>query len=86
MSGPEVWKHHQGYAEAIEKVKQQSLEEDLRLLDDLFGRDNLRYGDTPETVKQEALRQVEIEWRSERDTQTETALMIAKHIRQQNSL
>lgn len=45
----------------------QSLEDDLELIDTLFGRDNLRYGDSPEAVKREALRQLEREWRVPED-------------------
>ena len=52
-----------GYNQAVETVKRRSLEEDLELIDDLFGRDNLKYGDGPMDVKAEALRQLEREWR-----------------------
>lgn len=67
----EIWNHLPGYSEAISKVRGQSLEDDLALIDDLFGRDNLHYGATPEKVKEEALRQLEIEWRSERNERAE---------------
>lgn len=73
----EIWKHHPGYAEAREQVRKQSLEDDLRLIDNLYGRDNLRYGDGPEEVKAEALRQVEREYRSERDDTAE--FFVAAH-------
>ena len=63
----EIWKHLSGYSEARSKVLQQDLEADLKLLDDLFGREKLSYGATPDEVKQEALRQLEIEWRDVRD-------------------
>lgn len=53
---------YEGYSVSRQKVLEQSLEDDLRLIDDLFGRDNLRYGATPDEVKQEALRQHEREW------------------------
>lgn len=56
-------RYHPGYLEAIERVKKQTLEQDLKVLDDLYGRDNLRYGMTPEEVKEEALRQLELEFR-----------------------
>lgn len=55
--------HHEGYASALEKVRRQSVEEDIELIDLLFGRGNLSYGDSDDDVKREALRQLEIEWR-----------------------
>lgn len=67
----EIWKHLPGYSEARERVRGQSLDADLRLIDDLFGRINLRYGDTPDAVKAEALRQLEIEFRNERNEAAE---------------
>ncbi len=67
----EIWKHHSGYSEAREKVRRYTLEDDLELLDSLFGRRNLRCGATHEDVKEEALRQLEVEWRSERDESAE---------------
>lgn len=51
-----------GYNEARAGVERQSLEEDLALIDVLFGRGKLRYGDTPADVKREALRQLRIEF------------------------
>lgn len=63
----EIWNHYDGYREARQNVMNQSLEDDLSLLDALFGRDELSYGATPEEVKEEALRQCEIEWRSSRN-------------------
>lgn len=77
-SKSEVWRHWPGYAEAKQRVQQQSLQDDLKLLDDLFGRDNLKYGDGPEAVKAEALRQLEVEFRSERDERAEFYLGMAK--------
>lgn len=67
----EIWKHHPGYAEARAMVQAQSLDEDLRLIDALFGRDGLRYGDDAGAVKAEALRQLEIDFRSERNEDAE---------------
>jgi len=67
----EIWSHHPGYSEAREQVRRQSMEEDLSLLDALWGRDQLRYGATPQEVKEEALRQLEREWRSERNETAE---------------
>lgn len=58
MSG----RFHDGYHEARAKVEAGTLSDHLALLDDLFGRDALRYGATDEEVKQEALRQLEREW------------------------
>jgi hypothetical protein len=63
----EIWNHHIGYHQAIQDVLNQSVEQDLALLDLLFGRDELHQVATGEEVKQEALRQLEIEWRSERN-------------------
>lgn len=58
-----VYKHFEGYHEAIEVVKKQTLDENLATIDQLHGRDNLKYGASEEDVKQEALRQVEIDFR-----------------------
>ena len=58
-----IYQYWEGYYEARQKVMGQTFQEDLELLDLLFGRDNLRYGATPKEVKREALRQLEIEWR-----------------------
>jgi hypothetical protein len=55
--------YYEGYQESRLKVLQQTIEEDLLLIDSLFGRENLIYGMTDVEVKQEALRQHEIEWR-----------------------
>jgi len=73
----EVWSHHNGYYAAMQKVQDQSLDDDLALLDALYGRDNLSYGAVPDEVKAEALRQLEIEWRSERNYLAEA--MVAAH-------
>ena len=59
----QIHKHYQGYWEARKRIANQTLEEDLDLIDNLFGRGTLCYGATPEQVKAEALRQLEIEWR-----------------------
>lgn len=74
----EIWKHHPGYAEAMERVRGQTLDEDLRLIDALFGRDGLRYGDGPEAVKAECLRQLEIDFRSERNEMAEFWVSVAE--------
>lgn len=72
----EIWKHWPEYPEARAQVQKQTLEQDLRTIDALFGRDNLRYGATPEEVKEEALRQTEIEFRSERNELAEFHLNV----------
>lgn len=54
--------YYEGYSEARENVRKQSLQEDLRTLDSLYGRENLRYGATPEDVKEEAMRQLQKEF------------------------
>ena len=59
-----IWNHHEGYKEAKINVQNQSLDADLKLIDDLFGRDNLNYGMNAGDVKKEALAQLEKEWRS----------------------
>jgi hypothetical protein len=74
----EIWKHHPGYAEAQERVRRQNLTDDLALIDTLFGRDQLKYGDGPEAVKAEALRQLEIEFRSERNEDAEFWVNVIK--------
>ena len=56
-------RHYEGYGDERRKVEAQSIDDDLRLIDALYGRDNLHYGDGPREVKAEALRQLEIEWR-----------------------
>jgi hypothetical protein len=73
----EIWKHYDGYAAARAFVQAQTLEEDLATIDALYGRDALRYGATPEEVKEEALRQTEREWRSERNEVAELWVKIA---------
>jgi hypothetical protein len=61
----EIWEHYRGYAKARAKVQLQTLTQDLETIDTLYGRDALRYGATPEEVKAEALRQIEMDFRSE---------------------
>lgn len=58
------YNHLPGYYESRIIVLDQSTEDDLTLLDDLYGRDQLGQNPTPEEIKQEALRQHEIEWRN----------------------
>ncbi len=67
MPAIEIWNHHTGYHQAVNDVLSQAIEQDLALLDNLFGRAELPYAATEEQVKQEALRQLEIEWRCERN-------------------
>lgn len=76
----EIWKHWPEYPAARERVQNQTLEEDLRTIDSLYGRERLQYGATPEEVKAEALRQLEIEFRSERNEAAEFHLMVAKSL------
>jgi hypothetical protein len=77
----EIWKHWPEYPTARERVQAQSLEDDLKTIDGLFGRDNLEYGASPEDVKAEALRQLEIEFRSERNEAVEFHLLVAQSLR-----
>lgn len=55
-------RYYEGYSDARRAVVSQGLDEDLALLDNLFGRDALAYGASPADVKAEALRQLEREW------------------------
>jgi len=48
--------------EVAERVAKQSLEEDLKLIDLLEGRDEIPYGATPLTVKAVALELLDREW------------------------
>lgn len=74
----EIWNHHKGYLEAYEKVLAQDLAADLKLIDDLYGRDELSYGASDEEVKEEALRQLEREYRSERNERAEFFVNVAR--------
>lgn len=54
--------YFEGYTEAIQAVQNMSLEELLAQIDILYGRDNLKYGDGIEEVRQEALSQLKREF------------------------
>jgi hypothetical protein len=54
--------YYPGYSEARENVAKMSEPELLRLLDDLFGRDNMPDGATLEEIRAEAFRQLREEW------------------------
>ena len=54
-----VYKYYEGYSDARKKVLHQDMQEDLSLIDSLLGRQNLSFGDGPNEVKEEALRQLE---------------------------
>lgn len=59
-----VPEHYEGYYQARQGIlNEQDLDELLYQIDQLYGRDNLKYGDGIEQVRAEALRQVELEWR-----------------------
>lgn len=73
-----IHRYYPGYQEAQMKVRKQTLDEDLDTIDSLFGRENLEYGDSPETVKAEALRQLEIEFRSEVNEEATFWVEVAK--------
>ncbi len=77
----QIWSHFPGYGEARSRVERQSMLDDVALIDDLFGRGNLAYGATPGDVKAEALRQLEIEWRSERNLTAEFHLAVMEAMR-----
>lgn len=74
----EIWNHHKGYLEAYKNVLAQDLAADLKLIDDLYGRDELSYGASDEEVKEEALRQLEREYRSERNERAEFFVNVAR--------
>jgi hypothetical protein len=74
----EIWKHHQGYGEAVARIRSQTAVEDLYVLDCLYGREALKFGDGPAEIKAEALRQTEIEWRKERNKAVEFFSLIAR--------
>jgi hypothetical protein len=58
-----IYKHYEGYSEALEAAKKQTIEDDLISIDSLFGRDDIEDEENPEEVKKELLRQMEIDWR-----------------------
>lgn len=60
-----IYKYYEGYREAQQQVEQNSMEDNLQIIDSLFGRDELKFGDGEYEVKQETLRQLEIEYREE---------------------
>lgn len=50
------------YRHALKIIKQQTLAQDLVTLEALYGFGNLNYGDPPEKVKAEAIRQLRREF------------------------
>jgi len=52
-----------GYDEAQETVKKANLQELLSIIDSIYGRGNLRYGDSIKEVRIEALAQIEAKFR-----------------------
>lgn len=50
--------YYEGYREAADAANEMDLEGLLSVLDTLYGRDNLSYGDEIEEVRAEALRQI----------------------------
>lgn len=80
-----VYKYYPGYRESIKNVEQQSLEDDLKMIDDFYGRDNLEYGASPADVKEEALRQLEIEFRDCVDEDQTFYSDLGKALAKQNS-
>ena len=55
-------KYHPGLNEAIASLDKMPEKEILDLLDSLFGRDRLKYGDGIEELHEEARRQLRIEF------------------------
>jgi hypothetical protein len=56
-------KYLPGYAEARARAEKGDLDILLQIIDSLYGRARLEYGDGIEAVRVEALRQLEIEYR-----------------------
>ena len=54
--------YYPGYAEAMEKVRQMDRDQLLRQIDSLYGRDNLKFGDGIDEIREEALRQTREEF------------------------
>ena len=54
--------HYPDYSQACDNVAKMDIDSLLGLIDDLYGRDRLRYGDGVEAVRREALRQLDREW------------------------
>lgn len=59
--------YHEGYSDALRRVDDMTEAECLDVLDNLFGRDNLKYGDGIEELKAETRRQLEREFRNDAD-------------------
>lgn len=55
-------KYYEGLAEARVQCEYGTLEENLNLIDTLYGREELQYGDSSERVKEVALSQLEREF------------------------
>ena len=51
-------RYYPGLNEALAKIDNATEQECVRHLDDLYGRNNLRYGATLEEVREEARRQI----------------------------
>lgn len=74
----EIWNHHPEFREARLRVEAQTMEQDLDTIDSLLGRDELAFGATPAEVKAEALRQLEIEYRTDRNETAEFWTKVAR--------
>jgi hypothetical protein len=59
--------YHQGYSEAMAKVDAMTESECLAILDALFGRNNLEYGDGIEELRAEVRRQYTREFQNRDD-------------------
>jgi hypothetical protein len=57
------YRYNSATSDKITRIRGQSLEEDLALLFSLYGFGNLRYGDSAERVKDEAIAQVRRDFR-----------------------
>ena len=57
------YRYNSAMPDEVDRVRGQTLQEDLELLRSLYGFRNLRYGDSAERVKEEAIEQVRREFR-----------------------
>ena len=56
-------RYYPEYAQALEAARKMSLEQLLKNIDALYGRDNLKYGASVEDVREELFRQLEKDFR-----------------------
>ena len=59
--------YHEGMSEMLARVEMMTESECLQTLDSLFGRDNLKYGDDLEALRNETRRQIREEFKNTSD-------------------